>query len=211
MSDWSSSPLATVFAKTAEGKHEMQVRSLGLSAMARRVLVLVDGRRSGNDLAAFVPAGDIENPLSELLSRNCIEAVARQPAPSRPAAAAAAAAGTRAAAGGGATASRFAESVQTACAGTLTTAPAQADPLADLPPSESRTEQDLEKARNFMTNTVNNIFGHHNRISLVESIFSCQSSSQLRQVYPAWALAIASNGTGKKRLPELSQKLFTVL
>ena len=210
MSDWSSSPLATVFAKTAEGKHEMQVRSLGLSAMARRVLVLVDGRRSGNDLAAFVPAGDIENPLSELLSRNCIEAVAKQPALSR-SAATAAAAGTRAAAGGGATASRFAESVQTASAGTLATAPAQADPLADLPPSESRTEQDLEKARNFMTNTVNNIFGHHNRISLVESIFSCQSSSQLRQVYPAWALAIASNGTGKKRLPELSQKLFTVL
>ena len=210
MFDWPISPLATVFAKTSEGKHEMQARSLGLSAMARRVLVLVDGRRSGGDLAAFVPAGDIENPLSELLSRSCIEAVAKMPAPSR-AAPVGAVAAAAAAGGGSATASRFATSVQTASASTLATVPAQADPLADLPPAESRTEQDLDKARNFMTNTVNNIFGHHNRISLVESIFACQSSSQLRQVYASWAQAIASNGTGKKRLPELSQKLFTVL
>ena len=62
-----------------------------------------------------------------------------------------------------------------------------------------------------MTNTVNNIFGHHNRISLVESIFSSQSSEELRKVYPAWANALASNSTGKKRLPELREKLFTVL
>ena len=90
-------------------------------------------------------------------------------------------------------------------------AAAGGDPLAQLPPAETRTEQDLEKARNFMTNTVNTIFGYHNRILLIESIFSCQSSSRLRNVYPAWAQALATNDTGKKRLPELSQKLFTVL
>ena len=56
------SPFSTVFGKTVQGQQEMQNRSLGLTSLARRVLVLVlvlvDGRRSGRDLAAFVPAGD---------------------------------------------------------------------------------------------------------------------------------------------------------
>ena len=56
-------------------------------------------------------------------------------------------------------------------------------------------------ARNFMTNTVSNIFGHHNRISLLESIYACQSGEALRKVYPAWAHALETNSTGKKRLP----------
>lgn len=60
-------------------------------------------------------------------------------------------------------------------------------------------------ARNFMTNTVNNIFGHHNRISLLEAIHGCQSSGELRHVYVAWAQALETNATGKKRLPELRE------
>ena len=186
MPDSLASPLSTVFAKTPQGQQEMQTRSLGLSPLARRVLVLVDGRRSGSDLAAFVPAGGIEAPLDELLARSCIEAVAQlaspppatRPKPQPPSA---------------------------------VRPPADGEGLSQLPAAETRTAQDLEKARNFMTNTVNNIFGHHNRISLIESIFTCQSSSQLRQVYPAWAQALSGNSIGKKRLPELREKLFTVL
>lgn len=179
MLDFSVSFLSSIFAKTAHGQQEIQARSHALGPMARRVLVLVDGRRSGQELAAFVPGDGIENCLSELLSHDCIEAVSMvaMPAP------------------------------------VAQTAPRQAsaDALAGLPLADMRSAQDLDKARNFMTNTVNNIFGHHNRISLVESIFSSQSSEELRKVYPAWANALASNSTGKKRLPELREKLFTVL
>ena len=180
MPDLPGSFLSTVFAKTAQGQQEIQARALGLASLARRVLVLVDGRRSGQDLAAFVPGDAIASCLSELLSHRCIEAVNKAPTMPAPTIA----------------------------------SPGQdtnADPLADLSPVEMRSAQDLEKARNFMTNTVNNIFGHHNRISLIESIFACQSSEALRKVYPAWAEALSSNGTGKKRLPELREKLFTVL
>lgn len=171
---------STVFAKTVQGQQEIQARALGLASLARRVLVLVDGRRSGQDLAAFVPGDTIENCLSELLSNSCIEAVHKAPVVPTP----------------------------------VTDSPSQdaiTHPLAGLSPVEMRSAQELEKARNFMTNTVNNIFGHHNRISLVESIFSCQSSEALRKVYPAWEQALSSNGTGKRRLPELREKLFTVL
>ena len=85
------------------------------------------------------------------------------------------------------------------------------DELARLPAADTRDAKELEMARNFMTNTVNNIFGHHNRISLLESIHACQSSEALRKVYPAWAHALETNSTGKKRLPELRDKLFAVL
>ena len=180
MPDLPDSFRSTVFAKTAHGQQEIQARALGLAPLARRVLVLVDGRRSGKDLAAFVPGDGIESCLAELLSHSCIEAVFKVPTPSAPAA-------------------------------DSPTQDASEHALTDLPLAGMRSAQELDKARNFMTNTVNNIFGHHNRISLIESIFACQSSEELRKVYPAWAHALASNGTGKKRLPELREKLFTVL
>lgn len=185
MPDLPTALLSRIYAKTAEGQHEIQARALGLTPLARRVLVLVDGHRSGKDLAAFVPGNDIEVHLTELLTRECIAAVGRAAAPAPASASAPAAAGH------------------------------PHDPFEDelnrLPAAETRSTKDLDMARNFMTNTVNNIFGHHNRISLLEAIFACQSSEALRKVYPAWAHALETNNTGKKRLPELRDKLFAVL
>ena len=185
MPDLSASLLSRIYAKTAEGQQEIQARAMGLTPLARRVLVLVDGHRSGKDLAAFVPGNDIEVHLTELLPRECIAAVGRAAAPAPASASAPAAAG------------HPHEPFE--------------DELARLPAAETRGAKDLDMARNFMTNTVNNIFGHHNRISLLEAIFACQSSEALRKVYPAWAHALETNNTGKKRLPELREKLFAVL
>ena len=183
MPDLPTSLLSRIYAKTTQGQQEIQARALGLTPLARRVLVLVDGHRSGKDLAAFVPGNDIEAHLTELLTRECIAAVGLAAAP--------------------------------APAHTPATAGHPHDPfedeLARLPAAETRGAKDLDMARNFMTNTVNNIFGHHNRISLLEAIFACQSSEALRKVYPAWAHALETNSTGKKRLPELRDKLFAVL
>lgn len=184
MPDLPTSLLSRIYAKTAQGQQEIQSRALGLTPLARRVLVLVDGHRSGKDLAAFVPGNDIEVHLTELLTRECIAAVATAAAAPAPAPAAAAASHPH--------------------------DPFE-DELARLPAADTRDAKELEMARNFMTNTVNNIFGHHNRISLLESIHACQSSEALRKVYPAWAYALETNSTGKKRLPELRDKLFAVL
>ena len=170
--------LLTPFAKTPQGMLEVQTGSLRLSLLTRRVLILVDGHRTGKDLGAFVAGSDILNLLEELLSRECIAPVSSAAAP--PAAAPA--------------------------------QPAVANAeLADLPPAQTRSAKDVEMARNFMTNTVNTIFGHHNRISLIEAIHACQTSEDLRRVYVSWAQAMEGNATGKKRLPELREKLFAVL
>ena len=92
MPDLPTSLLSRIYAKTAQGQQEIQSRTLGLTPLARRVLVLVDGHRSGKDLAAFVPGNDIEVHLTELLTRECIAAVGTAAAPAPAPAPAAAAA-----------------------------------------------------------------------------------------------------------------------
>ncbi|MFY3382863.1 hypothetical protein [Paracidovorax sp. MALMAid1276] len=173
--------LHTIYAKTASGQQEIQTRSLGLAPLVRRLLLLVDGQRSGKDLEVFVAGHDLASLFDELIAHGCIEPRARaRTAPSAPAA-------------------------------PKSPVEAATDDLAGLPPADTRSAKELDMARNFMTNTVNSIFGHHNRISLLESIHACRSSEQLRQVYPHWVETLSASAIGLKRLPELREKLFVVL
>lgn len=55
-----------VFAKTPLGSDEMTQRALGLSNAARRVLILVDGRRRLLDITPFVRPGEIDGIVEEL-------------------------------------------------------------------------------------------------------------------------------------------------
>ncbi len=194
MTDALSVSLSSSFVKTDVGQREVQTRSLRLGPLARRVLILVDGRRTGQELSSFSGGGDIASLLGELLRLECIAAVDSAAANDTSVAVAAAAA--------------------VAVASVLPDARAAApteDDLAGLPPADTRGPKDVEMARNFMTNTVNTIFGHHNRISLIESIHLCQSAEDLRRVFPAWKHALEGQASAKKRLPELQAKLFAVL
>lgn len=183
-----------VFGKTALGQQEIQSRSLNLSPLVRRVLVLVDGKRSGAELSVFlVGKGDIEAVLAQLLDIGCIEVLASPARPARAAAAPASPART--------------DASDAASAGPASV-PA---PLDGLPPAESRSAKDNEMARNFMINSVNGIIGQHTRLSLVESIFHAQGTEGLRSVYPAWVATMRDHAVASRRLPELKEKLFKVL
>ncbi len=182
-------PLTAIFSKTDIGQQEIQTRSLSLPPLVRRLLVLVDGRRSGADLAAFVPDGEISNLLGELLARGCVEAPATDPA--------------------------LAVTVPTPLE-----APEQPEPLrlskidralASLPAASTRSANDVEMARNFMTNSVNAMFGQNTRLSLLESIFACKTAEAIRGVYPAWVETMSASRMGALRLPEMREKLFKVL
>lgn len=177
------------YSKTAIGLHEIQTRALGLSPLARRLLVLVDGKRSGQELAPFVNGHDVAELLSQLLAQGCIQAQAAvAPAPSPPAAPAAARGATSPA-----------EGLDIAAQ------------LAELPPAESRSGIDFDKARNFMTNTTNTMFGFNMRLTLIEAIHNSTNTEELRKAYPAWATTMAASGPSAKRLPELRKELFKVL
>ncbi len=182
---------ATTFFKTPTGLREIQTRALGLPGMIRRVLVLVDGKRSGKELAAFVGGEEkIGEVLSQLMEYGCIDA--QQTA--RPAPAAQAPATTPPAA----KTATFSD-------------PDDAAALASLPHAALRSAKEVEMARNFMVNTTNNIFGQNMRLSLIKSILNCRSAEELRQIFPVWTSNMASNSRGSKELPEMRDRLLLVL
>ena len=177
-----------VFAKTAVGQQEIQTRSLGLGPLPRRLLVLIDGKRSGQELATFVAGHDVNELLDQLREKACIESVAPiQPAPV-------------------AVTNLKSHSTDDAASNqTVATA------LAGLPAPETRNAEDIEKARSFMVNTVNYVFGQNTRMVMLEAIFECQTAQALRLIYPKWVELMSSNKDGIKRLPELQLQLLKVL
>lgn len=179
---------AAIYTKTPVGQQEIQTRALGLAPLARRILVLVDGKRSGGDLEVFLSGkGDIVQILGELLAQGCVDAEAPRK---------------------GVAAVKTAEPAASAAADS--TEPAE-DHLSGLPAAETRTTKDNEMARHFMINSINSIIGQQMRISLIHDIFHAETTEALRTVYHAWAASMADHRMGAKRLPELREKLFKVL
>jgi hypothetical protein len=64
----------TILSKTAKGRQEMQERSDVLSAVQRRLLILVDGQRTVNVLGAFFRVVELEGALAFLLKFGYIRA-----------------------------------------------------------------------------------------------------------------------------------------
>lgn len=181
----------TIFTKTTLGQQEIQTRSLGLSPLVRRTLVLVDGKRTGTELGVFLSgSADIADVLDQLLALGCVEA---REAPQRSAARV------------------QATEPQPGPEGQPATEASVADALAALPPADARDVKDNEMARNFMVNSVNSIIGQNMRISLISDISRAQTTEQLREVYLAWESSMSNHGMGARRLPELREKLFKVL
>lgn len=174
----------SVCTKTSLGLQEIQSRTLGLLPMARRLLILMDGKRSGRELAPMVAGHDFSDLLRQLFEKNCIEVVNSGP---------------------GITQTKNLSAPEAA----LKAAPE--DKLAALPPAESRTAKETEMARNFMANTINMEFGQHMRISVIEAISSCKTALELRQVFPLWYSTMGSSRSAAKELSGLKEKLFRVL
>ena len=182
---------SAVFTKTELGQQEIQSRALGLAPLVRRILVLADGKKSGGELAAFLPsADDIQSVLQQLLNLGCLEAQAGN----KPASAAA---------------SRNADASATA-----TPVEGEVAATGDIPglvPAAKRSVKDNEMARNFMINSINAIIGQNMRVSLIHDIFHADTTEKLREVYFAWENSLSNTVMGAKRLPELRGKLFKVL
>ncbi len=205
-----------VFVKTAVGQQEIKARALGLDPMQRRLLILVDGKHPGAELAPLLAGNDLAALLQVLLDKQCIE---------RTAATSAATPTTVAIATAGATAATSAPPQPVNAASTAAPAAPTADPrdpvpassagldadLANLPPADSRSQANVVMARNFMTNTVNTIFQPYTRLTLLEAIANCTTAHDTRRVYALWAQTIAGSAIGAKRLPEFRDKLFRVL
>ncbi len=63
-----------IYIKTDKGRAEVADRGRDLSAMQRRVLIVVDGHKTVNDLGALVRVGELEVTLEHLLQLGLIQA-----------------------------------------------------------------------------------------------------------------------------------------
>ena len=63
----------TIYLKTDQGRLEVTARSGTVDALQRRLLIMVDGKKTVNDLGAFVRVGDLERTLEHLLLHGLIQ------------------------------------------------------------------------------------------------------------------------------------------
>lgn len=76
----------TVPVKTEKGRLEIGARSAGLTPVERRLLILVDGKRTIDDLGAFVRVGDLDGALKQLFALGLVVAAGAEVALQPPAA-----------------------------------------------------------------------------------------------------------------------------
>lgn len=83
--------MGVVFAKTPAGHEEVTNKTAGLTPRQRRVLIMIDGKRSVDDLRDMLQADDLQHTLGLLEEAALIEvssikddAGAMQPAPDEP-------------------------------------------------------------------------------------------------------------------------------
>lgn len=69
--------MGVVFVKTPKGVEEMETRSGGLTPRVRRVLIMIDGKRSVEDIRAMALADDLSHTLGMLEEAGFIELVAQ--------------------------------------------------------------------------------------------------------------------------------------
>ena len=182
MSDQAIDFSRSLFAKTPSGHQEIQTRALKLGPIPRRLLILVDGKRSTQELATLVAGHNVSELLTELLNRGCIESTGAPSAPTQ--------------------ALPKAPNVDQVLSDSF---------LAKLPDATTRNDKDIEMARNVMTNTINNVFPMNFQVGLLEAISDCDTTVDVRRVYPQWETTMTSSKAGLKRLPEFKAMLFKVL
>ena len=67
--------MGVVFTKTDKGRTEITERTEGLHPRMRRILIMVDGKRTVDELREFVAADDLTHSLGELEEAGFIEAL----------------------------------------------------------------------------------------------------------------------------------------
>ena len=98
-------------------------------------------------------------------------------------------------------------------AGFIAEAPAHAEtpPPPEASELDHASAQGLQKARNFMINTLRAYHGHYNKMNLIKRIEGSQQRAELEALFDEWRASIAENRTALKRIDELSSQLRAVM
>jgi hypothetical protein len=169
--------MAVIFAKTPKGTEEMTNRSGALSPRVRRVLIMVDGKRTVEELRGMLQADDLQTTLGMLEEDGYIAVAAAGPA------------------GGKMAAPATALPPITA----FTELPATHDPIR------------LQRARNFMINTLNTFVGRLGTSALLDRLDAAKGHEELRAAFDEWYHAMVMSREGRREAEGLRAKLLEVI
>lgn len=170
--------MGVIFAKTPLGQVEVAAKSGGLTPRQRRVLIMVDGKRTVEQLRDMQLADDLQHTLGLLEESGFIEVAGildergkAQPAPSEP----------------------------------------LPSITAFRPAPNPVSQDDLDKARNFIQNTLKTFCGPFAHLHIVEAAFAAKTHEELRLQFDPWFHAIVQTRDGKRRAEELRALLLKVI
>jgi hypothetical protein len=173
-----------IYVKTPKGIDEISKRSHGLSPRARQALILLDGKRSIDEVAQMLSGTETLVLLDELFADGFIESLQSTPA------------------------------VKVRVVEPAAAKPVAAKPAVSKPASNVERPQDdaarLEMAKNFMRNTVQSFLGGMGS-GFISHINKCDSFEELRKNFGPWKEAIELSSEGRKQLLDLEQRLMILL
>jgi len=169
----------TIFAKTGKGYEEVAARSDLLTPRQRRVLIMVDGRRSVDELREMLPADDLQHTLGMLEEEGLIVLAGVRKNPG----------------------------------GAWRPPPLQGLPsiTAFRPLPEPPNPDELEKARNFIINSLRSFSGHYAHLDVIEQACAAATHEELRRLLGPWLHALMQTRDGKRRAEELRAQLLKVI
>ena len=176
--------MGAVFVKTAKGQAELNARTGVLTPRARRVLILVDGKRTVDDLDDLVQSETLRNTLGQLEEDGFIEYIqdgGSAPAKPRPALAPSPSARMGAPTAG-----------------------------AAMPPSAGAPKR-LDEARLLMSEAIHRCDSDHRTPGILQQIASAQSPADLRALHDDWLDVITASGDSPWEVNSLRNRLARVL
>jgi len=75
----------------------------------------------------------------------------------------------------------------------------------------SPNSKDIEKAKNFMINTIRVYCGEWAHLSIIKAVSAANTHEELRKSFIPWYEAIIETGDGRRRSEELSSSLLNVI
>jgi hypothetical protein len=169
------------YAKAEKGFAEIESRAFGLSPKLRRVLILIDGKRTLESLRTMLGLDGIEKLLEDLTSQGFIKTV-----------------------------DAVGDASPSEASSDEAMAPAAAeDVFAGLP--DTRSDAEIEKAKNFMINTLVHFHGQYTKLDVMRAVKACETAAQVRAQYADWVRCMHESRQAEKRLPELTKQLLAVI
>jgi hypothetical protein len=193
-----SHTMTTIFIKTDKGRTEVDLKAGGLSAIERRVLIYIDGKRTIDELRALPKIEDIQSIIQHLLQQGYI--AANQAVNTSVLQASKMVAATA--------------NLGSALFGQKAEAAPQAIPAA---PSTFRpifSENDVSKlpmAKNFMSNTLRHFVGAFAVSGLTDRIQQANNHGELRLLFDEWSETISSTRQGRAESEKLRKQLLEII